>query len=265
MSVELNCWQRFWNTLCCGCCYDDPETVRQSQHLLSGQRQQQGVVVTHPPSSYSPPNPDHVTTSSHGLPSDRTVTGLSAQQVEIQRGGSTRLEEEDARRSPPPSSDLVRRDEEDGRRSPPPSSDSVRLEEKERHRSPFPHSSKSVRHTKRTDGIKSESSLHGGSSGLDKERTSSPPIPIVMGGKKDTDHSGSSEESHSPVDGFNSEPTTPVRSPASRPATPLSSPYNDTSFGDTGSNWRDQVGAHDSPHKVAPEKKKRGDDGHISD
>ena len=91
------------------------------------------------------------------------------------------------------------------------------------------------------------------------ERRNSPPIAIPIDKKRESDRSRSSdEEEHTPPHSPVSNPTTPVRSPnSSSPATPLSSPYHDASFGDV-SNWRDQVGVHESPHKVKGEKKSDG-------
>ncbi|MCP5490670.1 MAG: hypothetical protein H7A42_06125 [Chlamydiales bacterium] len=90
------------------------------------------------------------------------------------------------------------------------------------------------------------------------ERRNSPPIPIPIEKKRESDHSRSSdEEEHTPPHSFVSNPTTPVQSPGSRPTTPLSSPYNDTSFGNV-SNWRDQVGIHESPHKMKDTKQLDG-------
>jgi hypothetical protein len=90
------------------------------------------------------------------------------------------------------------------------------------------------------------------------ERRNSPPIAIPIDKKRESDRSKSSdEEEHTPPHSFVSNPTTPVRSPDSRPATPLSSPYHDLSFGNV-SNWREQVGVHESPHKVKDAKKSDG-------
>lgn len=90
------------------------------------------------------------------------------------------------------------------------------------------------------------------------ERRNSPPIAIPIDKKRESDRSRSSdEEEHTPPHSFVSNPTTPVRSPDSSPATPLSSPYHDTSFGNV-SNWREQVGVHESPHKVKDAKKSDG-------
>lgn len=123
MSTELSCWQGFWNFLCCGACYDDPQVQRQRQPLLKDQPQGTGV-------SHHRPPPVSTHDSYQRPPSDRTVGGLSIQQVEVQTGSHgtpdpvVEKRDEEKRRSPSSSPTLDHRGG---------GSSSVVVEVKERH------------------------------------------------------------------------------------------------------------------------------------
>lgn len=110
MSTELSCWQGFLNFLCCGTCYDNPQTQQQRKPLLKDQHHGTGV------SSHRPPQVS--THDSYQRSSDRTL-GLSVQQVEVQTGSHVTPEDiidpvvvrrdEEERRSPSHSPVLDRR------------------------------------------------------------------------------------------------------------------------------------------------------------
>jgi len=215
MSTELSCWQGFWNFLCCGACYDDPQVQQQRKPLLKDQHQGTGV-------SHHRPPPVSTHDSYQRPPSDRTVGGLSIQQVEVQTGSHG---------TPDPV--VVKRDEE-MRRSP---------------------SSSPVLDRQR-----------GGSSSVvvkdEEEKESTPPmhIPVVVDRSE-------SDEDHTPPQSDVSQPVTPPRSPKSRSASPISSPYHDTSFGSGKVDFRIVSADHESPHKKAQKKEKKGveDRGEHSD
>ena len=104
MSVQLNCWQSFWNCICCGNCYDDPQKAEKQA--------QQAPLLSTPPSATTAvretrrpqPPPQQSGGGYQGrLP---PTMGLSVQQVGIQAGSrkkkvaTTGASESDEREAP---------------------------------------------------------------------------------------------------------------------------------------------------------------------